>query len=256
MIISHLHRYLFVEVPHTASTAISRELCEHYDGRRILHKHANYVEFLRQCSPEEKSYYVFAGIRHPLDIIVTEYSKFLTNHKEAFTDENRRSERGGWVDREQLVRFQFVQTPGRTFADYVRRFYDRIYHNWFLVGHDRFHRIVRYESVGEGFEAALADLNISTVRELPVVNSSRRDRDFTTYYDTADLRAHMVWSCGPFMRKWGFEFPPDWPAISIPPSARVRFNLQEGAIQSVGRYLYLDPTSPTLQRIKKLCRQS
>jgi len=252
MIISHLHRYLFVEVPHTASTAISRELCEHYDGHRILHKHANYVEFLRHCSRKEKSYYVFAGIRNPLDVFVTEYTKYLTNHNGVFTDLRRRSESGGWVDQEQLTRFQFVQESGRTFADYIHRFHSRVYHNWFFVDHKRFDRVMRYESVSEDFEAVLADLNISPVRELPVVNRSQRDRDYASYYDRPNIRQHMVWTCGPFMLKWRFHFPDDWPVTAVPTIARVRFALAEGVMRCAGRYLRLDPTSPALQGIKKM----
>ena len=41
MVISHKHRYVFVEIPHTGSHAISKELCEFYDGQIIHRKHAN-----------------------------------------------------------------------------------------------------------------------------------------------------------------------------------------------------------------------
>ena len=54
MIISHKYKYLFIETPHTGSTAISNELQENYDGQRILHKHAYYFEFARQASEEER----------------------------------------------------------------------------------------------------------------------------------------------------------------------------------------------------------
>ena len=60
MIISHVHRYLFVELPHTGSSAVSRELREHYAGTQILYKHARYAEFLRSCSAEERDYFVFS----------------------------------------------------------------------------------------------------------------------------------------------------------------------------------------------------
>jgi hypothetical protein len=253
MIISHRYRFLFVEIPHTASTAISRELCELYDGQRILHKHANYIEFLRQCSRDERSYYVFAGIRHPLDVIVTEYSKFLTNHQGVFTDENRRAERGGWVDQEQVERFRFVQHPDHTFADYVRRFYNKIYNNWFLVGHHRFNATLRFETISEGFARVLDELRIQPVRDLPVVNRSRRERDFGSYYDSEELRRHAGWSCGPFMHKWQFSFPEDWPGPSVPRWAQIRFALLEGAMQGMAHYARLDPTSPALRRMKKVC---
>jgi hypothetical protein len=45
MIVSHQYKCLFMEIPLTASWAISQELCRYYGGASILHKHATYVEF-------------------------------------------------------------------------------------------------------------------------------------------------------------------------------------------------------------------
>ena len=55
MVISHRHRYLFVELPRTGSTAIHRELIELYDGTAILQKHATYEDFLRGATEIEKT---------------------------------------------------------------------------------------------------------------------------------------------------------------------------------------------------------
>ena len=75
MIISHKNKYLFVELQHTASSAISRELRVNYGGEPILRKLARYHEFLKAASAEEKNYFVFSGIRNPLDVAVTIYIK-------------------------------------------------------------------------------------------------------------------------------------------------------------------------------------
>ncbi len=63
MIISHQHKYLFVELPHTGSTAISHELREHYDGVSILEKHATYYQFLKVATAEEKQYWLMSSKR-------------------------------------------------------------------------------------------------------------------------------------------------------------------------------------------------
>lgn len=42
VIISHEHKYVFAELPHTGSTAVSRELRENYAGEKILGKHSTY----------------------------------------------------------------------------------------------------------------------------------------------------------------------------------------------------------------------
>jgi hypothetical protein len=65
MIISHRHRYVFVEVPRTGSTAVSAELRENYDGHEILRKHASYRDFLRVASEEERGYFTFSAVRNP-----------------------------------------------------------------------------------------------------------------------------------------------------------------------------------------------
>ena len=54
MVISHKHQYVFVELGHTGSTAISQELCELYGGETIPHKHATYRDLQWVVSPEEK----------------------------------------------------------------------------------------------------------------------------------------------------------------------------------------------------------
>ena len=70
MIISDTYKYIFLETPRTGSTALSKELREKYGGYEIIHKHANYHEFLKQATPEQKEYYVFMGVRNPLDEVV------------------------------------------------------------------------------------------------------------------------------------------------------------------------------------------
>ncbi len=44
MVISHKHEYLWVELPRTSSTTISKALCTHYAGGKILSKHATYED--------------------------------------------------------------------------------------------------------------------------------------------------------------------------------------------------------------------
>ncbi|MBA3404443.1 MAG: hypothetical protein H0U13_07160, partial [Gemmatimonadaceae bacterium] len=67
MIISDRHRYLFVELPRTGSTAIHRELCAMYDGEPILQKHATYGDFLKIATDDQRRYFVFSTVRNPLD---------------------------------------------------------------------------------------------------------------------------------------------------------------------------------------------
>ncbi len=85
MIISDTHRYLFVELPHTGTTAISQELRECYDGRKILHKHARYGDFLRGATASQRDYFVFSCIRNPLDEAVSIYARLRSDHRNAYS---------------------------------------------------------------------------------------------------------------------------------------------------------------------------
>ena len=59
MVISDKNKYLLAELPHTGSTAISKELCENYDGVKILSKHARYNQFLKIATPERGEIFCF-----------------------------------------------------------------------------------------------------------------------------------------------------------------------------------------------------
>ena len=80
MVISHVNRYLFVEIPQTASTSLAEELVKHYDGHRIFRKHTDYDEFLRGASAAERQYRVVATVRNPLDIVVSKFVKARDDH--------------------------------------------------------------------------------------------------------------------------------------------------------------------------------
>lgn len=223
MIISDGHRYVFVELPHTGSSAISRELRERYGGRRILHKHATYEEFLKVATPDQRTYFVFSGIRNPLDEAVSIYHKFLTDHHRRFTDPARLARRG-WVARHRdLIKYRFIAGRSADFPSFFRRFYRWPYNNSSHLAHRHFDFVLRYESLQHDFAVVLERLGLDAQRPLPVVNATgSRDRGFTTYY-TSEIIPQAKRVFGPFMEQWGYGFPPSWGALSISRWLRLRF---------------------------------
>jgi len=121
MIISHKYKYLFVELPHTASTAISKELRELYDGESILRRHSRYHDFLRQATPAEKQYFVFSGLRNPLDTIVTGYMKYKHNVSNFYTDPKNWQRNGGFVTETALKTYRTIQEENLSFEQYLRQ---------------------------------------------------------------------------------------------------------------------------------------
>ncbi len=236
MVISHRHRYLFIELPHTASTAISRELVALYDGETILRKHAYYHEFLRVAGEEEKGYFVFSGIRNPLDEAVSIYLKYKNNHRGNYTDPRKLKKQGGHVTEADLERFRFIHERQADFPLYLRRFYRLPYDNWSSLAHHRFDFVIRFERLQEDFAEVLERLGIEQQRPIPLANPTTGKRDFGSYY-TPEIRRHAVWVFGPFMRKWGYEFPPEWDTANVPWSSVVLFRLLSIYRNTRRRYL-------------------
>jgi hypothetical protein len=234
MIISDKHRYLFIEVPRTGSTAISKELSERYDGRPILHKHAHYNEFLRVANDHQKSYLVFQGKRNPLDDVVSRYFKLKNNHKGDFTNPQLFRSSGGWIKQKHLKQFEFVQKNNADFSAYFQRYYKVQYLNLrvpYFSPYDwpgrHISKIIRFENLETEFESAIKAIGLQPQRSLPIENKTkRRDQDFYQYY-SFDLRRRAISIFGPYMRKWGYNLPDDWGGISIPMVSQWKFKLIE-----------------------------
>lgn len=233
MIISHQHRYVFIEVPLTGSWAIRHELCEHYGGEPILHKHAGYDEFSRQATPDEKRYFVFATMRNPLDAAVSHYFKLKTNHNGAFTDPQALVEMR--VDRADLEKFRFIQETDASFADYFRRYHRNPFEGMIDHSANDLDFVIRYEHLQEDFSQVLNRLGLTQARPIPIINKTQERRsEWQTYY-TADIIEQAKAKFGPAMRRWSYDFPVEWgPAkTSLPDELAYR-------TLALGRRIYLN----------------
>lgn len=216
MVISHKHQYVFVELPRTGTTAISRELCQLYDGERILRKHATYNDFLKIASPEETRYFVFTCIRNPLDDAVSHYFKLKTNHGDRYTRAIKPGARKRLAERLDLILFKYINKKDAGFADFFKKAYILPYNNWVSMNRDQYNYVMRFENLPEDFARVIQLIGLELKRPLPPRNvTSSRDRNFASYY-TEDLipRARRVF--GPFMKEWGYEFPKEWGNGPIP----------------------------------------
>ena len=213
LIISHKHRYLFVEVPRTGSTAISAELREHYGGESILKKHSYYSTFLRQASEDEKTYRVISGVRNPLDDAVSRYQKLATRPREYFARSRR-----------NLKRFDEVNERGLSFSEFLHEFHRLPFDLWTSTYHRTFAKIIRFENLQQDFADAISMLGTPLVRSLPEKNKTLREKDFVSYYAKEDI-AHAVWIFGPYMQAWGYAFPDEWGVQRVPSTSKVLYRL-------------------------------
>lgn len=210
MIISHRHRYVFVELPRTGSSAVRRELRELYDGAPILDKHATYDEFRRQASEDERRYFVFSTIRNPLDDAVSRYFKLKTDHRQRFSDVTRQRNRrplNTFLDRRM---YRYVSSTEADFSTFFLHFYRLPFDTWASLDHRRFDFVMRFEQLADDFEVALRRIGIQPARPLPSRNvTGERESSYADYYTPA-ARRRALRVFGPYMRRWGYEFPPDW----------------------------------------------
>ena len=262
MIINHEHRFVFVQVPDSASTAVGRELCERYGGQPILDKHSHLAELHETTGGEYRDYFVFGTIRHPLEIMVARYFKLKGNRGGIFTDPKHWAENGGRVSAGQLERFRFVQRPESDFPSYFLRYAPRLYESPYYNGVlDRFDRVLRRETLDGDFQEALAEVGIAADREIPPknVNPVRRAH-FSDYY-TEETRKRARISFGPFMRAWEFAFPADWQDIRVPHRATLEYEIG----RFVGRFCAhrlnwsseraLEARDQTRRRLRRLTRR-
>ena len=224
MVISDKYKYLFIEMYNTGSTSISNELCEFYDGRRILRKHSRYHEFLKTATEEQKKYFVFSGIRNPMDTVISVYSKFANNHKGKYTDPQQWRKNGGYVKDKRLQLFSDIKNAQLTFQEYFLKYYKVPYDRWSRLDHEKFNYIIRYENIQNDFRTVLQKLNIEPVRDLPTLNKTEGKQDYTNYY-TPEIQKRAVFVFGPFMDKWGYSFPDDWNVKRTPLSSTILFSL-------------------------------
>ena len=170
MIISHRHRYVFVELPRTGSSAVRRELRELYDGVPILHKHSTYDEFRRQASEDERGYFVFSAIRNPLDDAVSRYFKIRTDHRQRFSDVTRQKNRRALNSLLDARMYRFVASTDPDFSTFFLHFYRLPFDTWASLDHRGFDYVMRFERLADDFDAALRRIGIEPVRPLPSRN--------------------------------------------------------------------------------------
>jgi hypothetical protein len=223
MVISDLHRYVFIEVPQTASTALAAELIENYAGRRIFRKHTDYMTFYGSASSTERGYKILATVRNPLDIVVSKFIKARDDHRNSYGATRVKNAPMGHRFRPEAREFAFISKHGSNFDGYARKFYRYVYNNRACLLPAHAH-VLRYEQLNEDFSAWLSSIGLSLVRPLPHrhVTEGRR-RDYSEWYQ-GDLCKHAARVFGPYMLRWGYAFPAGWSEYESSRTQRLLFN--------------------------------
>lgn len=228
MIISHKHKYLFIEVPHTGSTSISEELIANYDGLPILKKHTQYNDFLRQANKDEKNYYIFSGVRNPLDEAVSVFLKIKNNHKGNYTDPGKLRINGGFVTGKKMKIREYVEENDPDFGQYLMRFYKKPFDNMNAAYFHKMDYIIHFERIAEDFSYVIEkNIGLPLKRALPIVNKTEGKESFLDYYGSEEVIKHALDVFGPFMLKWGYQIPSTWDGFDVSTLSILKFRIFE-----------------------------
>lgn len=224
MIISHKYKFLFIGLPFSASSAISKELHLEYGGKPLLRKHSVYYEFKKVAKKKELDYFVFAVLRNPMEILVTMYEKMRANAKGNFTNPEFFIENGGHITKKQRRVFDFVHNEKATFQQYFRRFFKMPYDNLASLTFDHCDYVISYENIAEDYLTCLKKAGVKDPRPLPVANKTQgKMRDFSAYY-TEDIKKEAIFVFGPFLAKYNYSFPQLWGRVRPSIKSRMYFN--------------------------------
>ena len=249
MIVSEDLKLLFVEVPNTGCTAIGKVLMEHYGGKPILHKHAIYYEF-RRHNRNWRDYKIAGGVRNPLEVILTQYQKFVNNHAGRFNGDSKRQ----WWSTTQSHwnKFNDVQ-GGMSFEDYLVKYHRNEYHNFYLLGNQYFDVVVRNENLQQGFEEMMNIVGVKDVAAVPKFNATQSKSSIEDAYSVV-AQEHSRRVFGPFMKKWNYSFPSEWNMSNSNKS--VKFEMVEQTAEFVAR-LGFSPngSGPMFHRLRSITKR-
>ena len=223
MIISHKYKFIFIGLPFSASSAISKELHLQYEGQPLLRKHSLYHEFKKVASNEESKYFVFAVLRNPMEIAVTVYEKMKANAKGNFTNPKLFSENGGHITKKHRKRFNFIHEKNANFQEYFMRFYKAPYDNFSSLTIDQCDFVIKYENITDDYILALKKAGVKNPNPLPIANKTAgKKKDILDYY-TDDIKQRSIYVFGPFFLKYNFLFPKEWGGVKVPFKSKIKF---------------------------------
>jgi len=225
MIISNKYKFLFIGLPFSASSAISKELYLNYEGEPFLRKHSLYYEFEKLATEAELKYFVFAVLRNPMEIVVTVYEKMKANSKGNFTNPELFSENGGHITKHQRKRFNYIKDNNSSFQQYFKEFYHKPYDNLSSLTIDNCDFIIRYENISEDYLSALKMSGVSNPKPLPVANKTAGKKNDILAYYTSDIKEISISVFGPFLHKYNYSFPEEWGEIKVSFKSKLEFLL-------------------------------
>ena len=138
-----------------------------------------------------------------------------TNAKSNFTNPELFKENGGHITKLQRLKFKFIKDHNTTFQEYFLKFYTKPYDNLSSITLNNCDFIIQYENIANDYILALEKAGINNPSPLPVANKTAgKGKELSLYY-TDEIRDRAILVFGPFMQKYGYNFPDNWGKVRV-----------------------------------------
>tara|TARA_A100001011_G_scaffold352661_1_gene393619 strand:+ start:43993 stop:44748 length:756 start_codon:yes stop_codon:yes gene_type:complete len=180
MVISYKHKYIFVGIPFSASSAITNELINNYSGEFILKKHSNIPTLIKKHKINIKNFIVFGVYRSPEEILKSRYNKLLHNVGNRFSDKKFLIKNGGAVAVKAQNLSKLIREKKLTFKDYLNINFRGIpYDNEFTMNAPFMNYIIDFRNLETDFNKILSSIGIKSKFNLNKVNKTKKDHNLS-----------------------------------------------------------------------------
>jgi len=178
MIIDKKLKYIFIGLPFSGSTSISKELILTYGGTATYHKHANIPILLKNDETINiNDYLVVAVIRDPIDITYSMYNKFINNTKNVYTNKKYFIEHGGYVSKHARKIYQTIIKENLDYESYLKKVYRfKPYNNDLSINNEYINFTLNFDNLSQDFRLFIENIGLSFEGELPNINKTKKPR--------------------------------------------------------------------------------
>jgi hypothetical protein len=199
VIVSHEHRFVYVQVPQTGSSAIGSWMVEHLGGVSVLRKHTTLPQARRLLGSSIDGYQVIASVRDSLDQFVSSYFKTL-NRPPTGTGS------GGWfgLRATSTARVEWAQSGDPSIDSYIDEFVRRPHGPVYTLSLRAADLVLRYENIGTASQRVSAAIGVGELPPVPQANRTDRDRSNLSDLASPERYDRVVRYHRPFRHEWGY----------------------------------------------------
>jgi hypothetical protein len=199
VIISHEHRFVYVQVPQTGSSAIGSWMVEHLHGVKVLRKHTTLPQARRVLGSLIDGYLVIASVRDSLDQFVSSYFKTL-NRPPTGTGS------GGWfgLRATSTARVRWAQSGDPTLDSYIDEFVRRPHAPVYTLSLRHADLVLRYEDIELAAQHVAEALGVDELPPVSQVNTTDRVRSGLAELASPDRHERVVRYHRPYRYEWGY----------------------------------------------------